>query len=95
MDGRVDFNSAGNKYRLVAFINSPYGIIFVKFVGTHKQYDAIDTQTLRDFMYIKPIRTEADYHAALRDVESLMTTEFGIPDGDRLDVLQLWCKLTR
>ena len=42
---------------------------------------------LRDFMDIKPIRTEADYHAALRDVESLMTAEFGTPDGDRLDVL--------
>ena len=42
---------------------------------------------LRDFMDIKPIRTEADYHAALRDVESLMTAEFGSPDGDRLDVL--------
>ena len=38
-------------------------------------------------MDIKPIRTEADYHAALRDVEALMTAEFGTPDGDRLDVL--------
>lgn len=42
---------------------------------------------LKEFMDIKPIRTDADYHAALRDVESLITAEFGTPDGDRLDVL--------
>ena len=45
-DGRVVFNIAGNKYRLVTSINYPYGIVFVKFVGTHKQYDAIDAQTI-------------------------------------------------
>jgi HTH-type transcriptional regulator/antitoxin HigA len=38
-------------------------------------------------MDIKPIRTEEDYHAALSEVESLMTAEFGTPEGDRLDVL--------
>jgi HTH-type transcriptional regulator/antitoxin HigA len=38
-------------------------------------------------MDIKPIRTEADYQAAMREVESLMTAEFGTPEGDRLDVL--------
>jgi HTH-type transcriptional regulator/antitoxin HigA len=38
-------------------------------------------------MDIKPIRTEEDYQAALSEVESLMTAEFGTPEGDRLDVL--------
>lgn len=38
-------------------------------------------------MDIKPIRTEADYRAALSEVESLMTAEFGTPEGDRLDIL--------
>jgi antitoxin component HigA of HigAB toxin-antitoxin module len=38
-------------------------------------------------MDIKPIRTEQDYKAALNEVESLMTSEFGTPEGDRLDVL--------
>lgn len=38
-------------------------------------------------MEIKPIRTEEDYQAALREVESLMTAEFGTPESDRLDVL--------
>jgi HTH-type transcriptional regulator/antitoxin HigA len=38
-------------------------------------------------MDIKPIRTEEDYEAALKVVESLMSAEFGTPEGDRLDVL--------
>ncbi|MDP3670896.1 MAG: type II toxin-antitoxin system HigB family toxin [Telluria sp.] len=45
-EGRVVFNIAGNKYRLVTSINYPYGIVFVRFIGTHKQYDAIDAQTI-------------------------------------------------
>lgn len=40
------FNIAGNKYRLVTSINYPYGIVFVKFVGTYKQYDTIEVQTI-------------------------------------------------
>lgn len=47
-EGRVVFNIAGNKYRLVASINYPYRIVFVKFVGTHKQYDAINAQSIED-----------------------------------------------
>lgn len=38
-------------------------------------------------MNIKPIRTEADYQEMLRRVESLMTAEFGTPEGDELDIL--------
>lgn len=45
-NGRVVFNIAGNKYRLVASINYPYRIVFIKFIGTHKQYDVIDVQTI-------------------------------------------------
>ena len=45
-DGRVVFNIAGNKYRIVAWINYPYRILYIRFIGTHKQYDAIDAQTV-------------------------------------------------
>ena len=43
-DGRAVFNVAGNKYRLVAWINYPYRVVYVRFVGTHGEYDAIDAQ---------------------------------------------------
>jgi len=45
-DGRVVFNIAGNKYRLVVWINYPYRVIYVRFIGTHAQYDRIDAQTV-------------------------------------------------
>ena len=38
-------------------------------------------------MEIKPIRTETDYEAALKEVEQLWGTELGTPDGDRFEVL--------
>ena len=45
-DGRAVFNIAGNKYRLVVWVNYAYRVVYIRFVGTHKQYDAIDAQTI-------------------------------------------------
>ena len=45
-DGRVVFNIAGNKYRLVVWINYAYQVIYIRFIGTHAQYDKIDAQTV-------------------------------------------------
>lgn len=45
-DNRVVFNIAGNKYRLVAKVNYPYRIVYVRFIGTHQQYDAIDAEAI-------------------------------------------------
>lgn len=45
-EGRVVFNICGNKYRLVVRINYDYCAIFIRFVGTHKEYDEIDAQTV-------------------------------------------------
>lgn len=42
--GRVVFNIAGNKYRLVVSINFEVGTVFIKFIGTHAEYDEIDAQ---------------------------------------------------
>ena len=44
--GRVVFNLGGNTFRLVAQINYDDRIVYVRFVGTHKQYDKIDAQTI-------------------------------------------------
>lgn len=45
-DGRVVFNVAGNKYRIVVWINFPYRVVYIRFIGTHRQYDRIDAQTV-------------------------------------------------
>lgn len=45
-DGRVVFNIAGNKYRLVVWINYAYRVVYIRFIGTHTQYDKIDVQTI-------------------------------------------------
>jgi len=38
----IIFNIKGNKYRLVVKVNYKYGMAFIRFVGTHDQYDDID-----------------------------------------------------
>ncbi len=45
-DGRAAFNIAGNKYRIVVWINYSYRVVYIRFVGTHRQYDKIDAQTI-------------------------------------------------
>ena len=45
-NGRVVFNICGNNHRLVVWINYEYRVIYIRFVGTHEEYDAIDAQTI-------------------------------------------------
>ncbi len=45
-EGRAVFHIAGNKYRIVVWINYPYRVVYVRFVGTHAQYDRIDAQNI-------------------------------------------------
>lgn len=47
-NNRVVFNVAGNKYRLVVEMQYRAGIAWVKFIGTHTQYDRIDVETVND-----------------------------------------------
>lgn len=43
---RVVFNIKGNDYRLIAAVAYKIGVVYVKFLGTHAQYDAIDAETV-------------------------------------------------
>ena len=45
-DGGAVFNLAVNKYRLIDKINYPYRVIYIRFIGTHAQYDRVDAQLI-------------------------------------------------
>jgi mRNA interferase HigB len=45
-EGRVVFNIKGNDFRLVVAIDYEFQVIFIRFIGTHKQYDKIDAKTI-------------------------------------------------
>jgi mRNA interferase HigB len=45
-DGRVVFNIKGNTYRLVVKLNFEKQWIFIRFIGTHEEYDKIDANTI-------------------------------------------------
>jgi mRNA interferase HigB len=45
-DHRVVFNIVGNQYRLVVKINDSYRIVYIRFVGSHKAYDAVNSLTI-------------------------------------------------
>ena len=49
-NSRVVFNIKGNDFRLVAVINYENGWVFIKFIGTHIEYDEIDANTINIYL---------------------------------------------
>ncbi len=45
-DNRAIFDIAGNKYRVIVHISYRYKRVLVKFVGTHREYDRIDPESI-------------------------------------------------
>jgi len=43
---RVVFNICGNKYRLVVKINYAYAVVYVRFAGTHREYDRVNAEEI-------------------------------------------------
>lgn len=48
-NNRVVFNIKGNDYRLIVAVAYKMQYVFIKFIGTHKQYDAVDAATVDQF----------------------------------------------
>lgn len=46
VDNRVVFNIKGNNYRLIVRINFQYQMMWIRFIGTHKEYDRIDAKKI-------------------------------------------------
>ena len=80
--------------RHLALVAYKVGVVYIKFIGTHKQYDAIDVETVdtnyrKRTMEIKPVRTNTDYKAAPKEI-AILTESDPAPrtqEGDRLDIL--------
>jgi mRNA interferase HigB len=45
-NNRVVFNIKGNHYRLVVLVVYQHGVVYIRFVGTHEEYDRIDATTV-------------------------------------------------
>ncbi len=43
---RVVFNIKGNDYRLIVAVAYRFGALYIKFIGTHAEYDAIDAENI-------------------------------------------------
>jgi mRNA interferase HigB len=43
---RIVFNIKGNEFRLIVAVAYRFSAVYIKFIGTHRQYDAIDAQTI-------------------------------------------------
>ena len=48
-NNRVVFNIKGNDYRLIIAVAYKMQFVFIKFIGTHQQYDAVDAATIDQF----------------------------------------------
>lgn len=45
-DNRVVFNIGGNKFRLITHVNYEFGIVYIKYVGTHADYNRVNPETV-------------------------------------------------
>lgn len=45
-NGRVVFNICGNKYRLITWINFDFKVVYIRFIGAHKEYDRVNAETI-------------------------------------------------
>ena len=85
---RVVFNIKGNDYRLIVAVAYRFQAVYIKFVGTHAQYDRIDAATM--FELIEELRNAGAEVMAVNTVRVVTSTYFAdtktglICDGQEL-----------
>src|ERR1700754_4800638 len=88
---RARLEVAGGNFRLIVAFDFGRSIVFIKFIGTHAEYDRIDALSISLFqgmtMEIRPIKNDDDHSAALREIEKLWGAAPGTEEGDKLDIL--------
>ena len=45
-DNRIVFNIKGNHYRLIVKLNYKFSVVWIRFIGTHAEYDRIDARKI-------------------------------------------------
>lgn len=45
-NNRIVFNIKGNRYRLIVRVNYDYQMVWIRFIGTHSEYDKINAETI-------------------------------------------------
>lgn len=45
-NNRVVFNIKGNQYRLIVAVNYEFGVIYIRFIGSHQDYDKVEAATV-------------------------------------------------
>ena len=45
-NNRIVFNIKGNKYRLIIMVQYTYHLVYIRFIGTHQEYDEVDVKTI-------------------------------------------------
>ena len=48
VDNRIVFNIKGNHYRLIVKVNYDYQMVWIRFIGTHAEYDKIDEKKFKN-----------------------------------------------
>ncbi len=98
-NSRAVFDIKGNDYRIVTAINFENGWMFIKFIGTHGDYDKIDANTIglykpkkKNQMQVEIIKNKKQYAVALKRFEEIFFAKANTKDGKEAQLLALVIK---
>ena len=62
-------------------------MVWIRFIGSHTDYDRIDATKIWHIIKLKPIKTKKDYNQALAQLEKIFNAKKDTPEGDELEIL--------